>query len=56
MLLRDALGAENEARAIERAIGETLAAGLRTADLAGGAGSALSCTEMTDAVVERLRL
>jgi 3-isopropylmalate dehydrogenase len=56
MLLRHALGAENEARAIERAIGETLAAGLRTADLAGGAGSALSCTEMTDAVVERLRL
>ena len=36
MLLRHALGLEDEARAVERAIGQTLAAGLRTVDLAGG--------------------
>lgn len=56
MLLRHALGAETEADAIERAIGETLAAGLRTADLSGGSGKSLSCTEMTDAVIERLQV
>lgn len=56
LLLRHALGADKEADAIESAIGHTLAAGLRTADLSGGDGSVLSCTEMTDAVVERLRL
>ena len=54
MLLRHALGAEKEAGAIESAIGDTLAAGLRTADLSGGDGSALSCTEMTDAILKRL--
>ena len=55
MLLRHALGAGEEAGVIERAIGDTLAAGVRTADLlAGAAGAAVSCTEMTDAVVERL--
>ena len=36
MLLRHALGLDDEARAVERAIGQTLAAGLRTVDLAGG--------------------
>ena len=56
MLLRHALGADTEADAIERAIGDTLAAGLRTADLSGGSGASLSCTEMTDAVVERLQV
>ena len=54
MLLRHALGAAKEADAIERAIGETLAAGLRTADLHGGSGAPLSCSEMTDAVLQRL--
>jgi 3-isopropylmalate dehydrogenase len=36
MLLRHALGLDDEARAVERAIGQTLAAGLRTVDLASG--------------------
>ena len=54
MLLRHALGAAREADAIERAIGETLAAGARTADLQAGAGAPLSCTGMTDAILQRL--
>ena len=55
MLLRHALGADDEAGAVERAIGGALAAGVRTADLqAGATGRAASCSEMTDAVVERL--
>ena len=55
MLLRHALGAEKEASVVESAIADTLAAGLRTADLQGGSGgSAVSCSEMTDAIVARL--
>ena len=54
MLLRHALGAETEARSVERAIGATLAAGVRTADLAAAGGEAVSCSAMTQAVVERL--
>lgn len=54
MLLRHALGAGSEADAIERAIGETLAAGVRTADLHGGSGAPVSCSQMTDAVLQRL--
>ncbi len=55
MLLRHALGADEEAGVIERAIGDTLAAGVRTADLlAGATDAAVSCTGMTDAVVGRL--
>ena len=54
MLLRHALGAAREADAIERAIGETLAAGARTADLQAGAGAALSCTGMTEAILQQL--
>ena len=54
MLLRHALGLAREADAIESAIGETLAAGLRTADLHGGSGAPLSCTGMTDAILQRL--
>ena len=55
MLLRHALGAEEEARAVENAIGAALAEGFRTADLAGDADSkVVSCSAMTDAVVERL--
>lgn len=55
MLLRHALGAEKEASVVESAIADTLAAGLRTADLQGGSGgSVVSCSEMTDAIVARL--
>lgn len=55
MLLRHALGAEKEASVVESAIANTLAAGLRTADLQRGSGSSIvSCSEMTDAIVARL--
>ena len=55
MLLRHALGLAGEADAIEAAVGSVLDAGCRTADLARGGESSLSCTEMTRAIVERLR-
>jgi 3-isopropylmalate dehydrogenase len=47
MLLRDGLGREPEAAAVERAVEAALAGGMRTADLGGDAGTA----EITDAVL-----
>lgn len=54
MLLRHALGLGAEADAVEAAIGAALRAGCRTADLARRGEVALSCTQMTAAIVERL--
>ena len=54
MLLRHSLGLEDEARAIETAIGETLSAGLRTADLAQGNERMIGTKEMASAIVERI--
>ena len=55
LLLRYALGAEKEANAVETAIGATLGAGIRTADIGVGTNSQVaSCSAMTDAVIERL--
>ena len=55
LLMRHTLGAEKEASAVEDAIGATLAAGIRTADLAGDAAETVAtCSAMTDAVIERL--
>jgi 3-isopropylmalate dehydrogenase len=54
MLLRHALGLSDEADTVETAIGAALDAGSRTADLVREGESALSCTEMTRAIVERL--
>ena len=56
LLLRHALGAADEAAAIETAIADALAGGFRTADLAGpdNAGEVVSCSDMTRAVVERI--
>ena len=51
MLLRHALGLEEEARAIETAIGRTHAAGLRTADLAEGADRTIGTKDMATAIV-----
>ena len=51
MLLRHALGLEAEARAVETAIGDTLRAGLRTADLAEGPDRKIGTREMTAAIV-----
>jgi 3-isopropylmalate dehydrogenase len=63
MLLRYALRLNDEADAVDEAIGETLISGLRTADLVGaaqkGAGpeksAAVSCSAMAGAIVDRLR-
>jgi 3-isopropylmalate dehydrogenase len=54
MLLRHALGLEEEARAIEAAIGSTLARGLRTADLAERSDRAIGTKEMAAAIVSAL--
>lgn len=53
MLLRHALGLDEEALTIETAIGQTLAAGIRTADL-GGSATPASCSTMTRAILDRL--
>jgi 3-isopropylmalate dehydrogenase len=53
MLLRHALKLNDEADAIETAIGQTLAAGLRTADLTQTT-AAVSCSQMTRAILDRL--
>lgn len=53
LLLRHALGLSEEAELIETAIGKTLAAGIRTADLSS-TGSSTSCSTMTSAILDRL--
>jgi len=53
LMLRHSLGLEEEARAIETAIGDSIAAGARTADIAGGEAG-LSTTEMTAEIIRRL--
>jgi 3-isopropylmalate dehydrogenase len=52
LLLRHSLKRETEARAVEQAVDRVLEQGLRTADLAGADGRALSTSEMGDAVAE----
>ncbi len=54
MLLRHSLGLEAEAAAVEAAVHAALDAGVFTADLAA-AGSAVSTTQATAAVLERLQ-
>ena len=54
MLLRHALGLENDARAMEGAIEAALVSGLRTADLASGGEPVVGTRAMADAIVERL--
>ncbi len=55
MMLRYSFGLQKEADCIERAVDEVLSAGWRTADILGGSESrALSCTEMTDKILERI--
>lgn len=53
MLLRHSLAMEQEAAAIEKAVGDVLSAGLRTADLSRG-GESIGTVAMGDAVVERI--
>ena len=55
MLLRHALGADPEADAVERAVGDTLAAGYRTADLvADGGAPPLSGSAMAREILDRV--
>jgi 3-isopropylmalate dehydrogenase len=52
MMLRSSLGLSAEATAVERAVGEALSAGIRTADLAPS--NTVTTVEMGDAICERL--
>ncbi len=53
MMLRYSFGLEKEADAIEKAVNDTLIAGLRTADISNG-GEYISTTQMTDEIISRL--
>ncbi len=54
MMLRYAFDMTAEADDIERAVDAALSDGLRTADIAAKGENTLTCTEMTDAILERL--
>jgi 3-isopropylmalate dehydrogenase len=54
MLVRHSLGDETSAARIERAVERAYADGLRTAELANSGAPALSTSEFTDAVIDRL--
>jgi 3-isopropylmalate dehydrogenase len=54
MLLRHSLGLEPEARIIEDAIGTTISAGYRTADLANNGNNPLSTEEITEVIVKQV--
>ena len=56
MMLRHSFGLSVEADAVERAVADTLATGLRTRDLAPDDASSVSTTEMGDAVASRILL
>jgi 3-isopropylmalate dehydrogenase len=54
MLLRHSLGLEREAAAVEAAVADALAAGLRTADIAPAGAATVGSRAAGDAVIERL--
>lgn len=54
LLLRHACGAEDAARAVEQAVQATLAADIKTADIAGAGSTVVGTEAMADAVIERL--
>jgi 3-isopropylmalate dehydrogenase len=54
MLLRHALGLDEEARSIEAAIGRALSDGLRTVDLAGDTDRTIGTKQMASAIVTAL--
>jgi 3-isopropylmalate dehydrogenase len=56
MLLRHSLSLEREAAAVESAVNGALAAGLRTADIAGPGTVAVGSRAAADAVIGRLRV
>jgi 3-isopropylmalate dehydrogenase len=53
MLLRHSLGLHDEAAALEKAVGTSISAGVRTADIAGG-GAVSSTADAGEAVVTRI--
>jgi 3-isopropylmalate dehydrogenase len=55
LLLRWSLNSEDAAQSVERAVSRALAAGLRTADIAGDGQAPVGTAEMADAVVAGLR-
>lgn len=55
MLLRHSLGLEEEAQALEQAIRQVIADGVRTADIAIKGTTIASTSEMTDAIIQQLR-
>ena len=54
MMLRFSFGMAEEADAIEAAVDSVLSAGLCTADIMSEGCTCLSCSEMGDAILERL--
>ncbi len=54
MLLRHSLKQEEAARAVESAVEQVLAAGLRTRDIAGNSEKAVGTAAMGDAIAERI--
>ena len=54
MMLRYSLNMAEEADAVESAVDRTLSDGCRTGDIAGADTRALTCTEMTQAVLAHL--
>jgi 3-isopropylmalate dehydrogenase len=55
LLLRHSLGLEEEASAVENAIAGVISEGGRTADIATAGENVLSTSEMTDAIIQKLR-
>jgi len=51
LLLRHSLGLDDEANAVEAAIGTAISSGARTADIAIDGGSSIATTEMTDLII-----
>ena len=54
MMLRDSFLLEREAAAVERAVGEVLDAGYRTADISPADASRVGCRQMADLIAERI--
>jgi 3-isopropylmalate dehydrogenase len=54
LLLRHSLGLDDEANAVEAAIGRAIASGARTADIAAGDESSITTTGMTDLIISEM--
>lgn len=55
MMLRYSFGLEKEALAVEKAVADTLKAGIRTADIAGKGENSVSSTQMGDEILRRIQ-